>query len=336
MYSPIGTGSLHKRSYTLSDTTITPSQWLKDLVQAELQPCDAHCVVIPSGLDIDRFEIKLNEPVSFRFPPGKKHIVCPARLDLVKGHDVLLDALAMLRQVRTDWICWLLGDGPRKANLQKRARELGISEQVVFAGMRPDVASLVKQADVVVLSSVLENRPFAVLEAQLAGTPVVVTAAGGIPEMVEDSATGLVCSIQDSVALSENLDRILSDKELRIRLAQSARQFAGTAYDSERMIGKTVEVYHNAQSRRIQATGTLSKPAETTLGREIAKTTDAQGCIFRKYVPAGTYGSLFRNDLRHVPAPPVPRLVWDRILANAPPNYQISDGLLVKSLNQDK
>ncbi|HEX6724967.1 MAG TPA: glycosyltransferase [Gaiella sp.] len=118
----------------------------------------------------------------------------------------------------------VLGDGPERAALERRAAELGVSNRVRFlgAGTRDDVIALFRAVDAALLTSAWENLPHTLLEALAAGTPVIATAVGGIPEVVRDGENGLLVPPRDAAAIASAIDRLVHDGALRASLAAAA------------------------------------------------------------------------------------------------------------------
>jgi glycosyltransferase involved in cell wall biosynthesis len=228
---------------TSTDVTIVPTEWLRNLYVEEFNIPGDHLKVIPYGMDIDLFLQRMDHRPSLERPSDKKVLACSARLVPVKGHKHLLDALAKLRDERTDWICWIIGNGPLRKELEQQSNQLNLENHVIFLGNREDVPSLLKQSDVVVLPSLQDNHPFAIMEAQVAGKPVVVSDAGGIPEMVEHGQTGLVSPAGDTELLYQNLKTILLDENLYRRISERARERAMVQWDMKTMVTRTVDVY---------------------------------------------------------------------------------------------
>ena len=142
------------------------------------------------------------------------------RLTAQKSLGDALDAVARVPDVEL----LVLGDGPQRASLERHAAELGVSERVRFlgTGTRDDVLTLFRAVDVALLTSAWENLPHTLLEALAAGTPVVATAVGGIPEVVVDGANGLLVPPGDVDALTWAMERLVRDDGLRGRLAAAA------------------------------------------------------------------------------------------------------------------
>ena len=166
-----------------------------------------------------------------------------AQLSPYKGHAVLLDALATLREELPQFHCVIAGEGKLRSRLESRAAELGLTKQVTFLGFRRDVPELMASFDVLAMPSLTEGLGLAILEAFLAGTVVVASATGGIPELVKDGVTGLLSPPGDARALAMNLKTALSQPDLRERLALSARSLAFEQKSPAKMVDATLEIY---------------------------------------------------------------------------------------------
>lgn len=228
-----------------SDLCLVPSEWMKNfLIQTFNIPSDK-IATSPHGMDIVQFQKKMNQENSqLNFDLATKQIIaCPARLTAVKGHKYLLGALAKLKQDRNDWICWLIGNGPLEKQLKKQVEELELTKNVLFLGYQDNVPLLLKHSDIFVLSSLQENHPYAIMEAQVAGKPTVTTAVGGIPEMVLDGQTGLLSPRCNSEELYINLKTLLEKKELRETLGENGKKIAMKRWSIDTMIENTLLVY---------------------------------------------------------------------------------------------
>jgi glycosyltransferase involved in cell wall biosynthesis len=142
------------------------------------------------------------------------------RLTAQKALGDALDALARVPGVEL----LVRGDGPERRALEERAASLGVADRVRFlgAGTREDVLTLFRAVDVALLTSAWENLPHTLLEALAAGTPVIATAVGGIPEVVRDGENGLLVPPGDVGALAAAIDRVVRDDALRASLAAAA------------------------------------------------------------------------------------------------------------------
>jgi len=137
-----------------------------------------------------------------------------SRLHPKKGLDTLLTAL----QQMPDCIVWLAGDGPLRRELENLARTLGVIDRVRFLGWRTDRAALLRAADICVLPSRYEPFGTVILEAWAAGTPLVACASAGPAATIENGVTGLLTPINDVLALTSAIRKVLDDEDLRRRL----------------------------------------------------------------------------------------------------------------------
>ena len=161
------------------------------------------------------------------------------RLAPQKGFDDLLRALASVE----DATLVLAGAGPEGESLERLAGELGVAERVIWLGWRDDVRGLLATLDVFVLPSRFEGFPLVLLEAMLAGTPVVAADVGSVAEAVLDGETGLLVPPGDPAALATAVRRLLADETLRSRLATAGRQHVLAHFSAEAMTRSFRELY---------------------------------------------------------------------------------------------
>jgi glycosyltransferase involved in cell wall biosynthesis len=166
-------------------------------------------------------------------------IAFAGRLTAQKSLDRALEAVAA-----ADGVSFVVaGDGPDRAPLEARARELGIGDRVRFVGAQPRarVVELFHAADATILSSSWENFPHTVVEALAVGTPVLAMEAGGVAEVVRDGVNGLLVPAGDTAALADAVRRYFGDAELRERLrAEAAASVA--EYSPERVFARLEDV----------------------------------------------------------------------------------------------
>ncbi len=186
----------------------------------------AHVVVIPNGIELERFARVSRDVARARlgFSDQRKLVVCVSRLSHEKGVDVLLDAVAHIKT--SDARVVIVGDGPEESALKSRAQRAGIVDRVLFAGARPhdDVPIWIAAADVAVLSSRKEGYPNAVVEYLACGRPVVATRVGGVPEILTSPAVGTMVEPENPPALAAALDDALArswDEEALARAGRS-------------------------------------------------------------------------------------------------------------------
>lgn len=221
----------------------------------ELSRIAEKCRVVPFGIHIERFAAtperaaraaELRETAA---PSrGERPVVLfVGRLIYYKGADVLVRAMA---EVDADLV--MVGRGPLEDDLRARAAALGIAGRVHFTEPvgDEDLAAWYHAADVFCLPSVARSEAFGLvqLEAHAAGTPVVsTTLTTGVPFVNENGVTGLTVPPGDVVALAGALRALVDDQDLRIRLGTQAAARARQEFSISRMVGRTLEVYHEAR-----------------------------------------------------------------------------------------
>ena len=204
---------------------VTPSGYLREIVLGwGLDP--ARVTVLPNPVPALTGSYPVEKTATFAFA---------GRLNAQKAVGTALDALALVDRATLV----VAGDGPERAALEERARELGLNGRVTFLGPQPRerVLELFRGADAAVLSSAWENFPHTAVEALAVGTPVIATAVGGVAEIVADGDNGLLVPPRDPEALAAALRRFLADGDLRERLreraAASVERFAPDAIYAE-------------------------------------------------------------------------------------------------------
>ena len=183
-----------------------------------------------------RFAISDAEPV----------VLTVGRLSHEKAHVDLVAAAAACSQFRLRVL--IAGDGPERAAVQRTAQRLGISDRVTLLGFLPDPRPCYAAADIVVLSSVSEGSPNALLEAMAAGVPVVATAVGGIPEIVSDPATALLVPPRDPQALARAIAATLADPAGAQGRVARARMVLETRHSSAARVRALADIYRELRS----------------------------------------------------------------------------------------
>jgi glycosyltransferase involved in cell wall biosynthesis len=231
---------------TSADAAILPSQWMKDVFLRDLMVKEKKMHVVPNGMDIEAFVERMEQQGQIKKPAGKRVIACVARLDRLKGHRYLIDALAQVkREPSGEWECWLIGEGPARREIEQQIGLLGLESCVRLLGDRSDVPALLKHADMCVLPSLQENCPYSIMEAQVAGKPVIATEVGGIPEMITPEKTGFLVPPHDSEALAETLLRLLRDPERCRKIGAQAEEWGRIQWSLQTMRRRTMSLYRS-------------------------------------------------------------------------------------------
>jgi glycosyltransferase involved in cell wall biosynthesis len=170
------------------------------------------------------------------------------RLTQVKNHALLLRAAARLLSGEDRLL--LVGDGPEAGPLRALADELGLGERTVFAGERHDVPALLAAFDVFVMSSSTEGLPLSILEAMAAALPVVATAVGGVPGVVDDGETGVLVPSGCVDSLAAQLAGLRDDRVRAESMGRRGRALALGRYSAETMTARYMDLYDALLARR--------------------------------------------------------------------------------------
>lgn len=202
--------------------------------------------LVRGGVDVEAIQAA---PPADRASLGVKQdaamIFWAGRLDPIKGLDVLLDGFALLLRTRPA-VLVLAGDGPKRNELEEQARRLGIDAQVHWLGMRSDVASLLKAADVFVFPSRTEGLPNALLEAMAAGCPIVTTDVPGCRDLVTDGRTGRLVPVNEAPALARAMEAVLGDRQAALRMVDAARREVSAHWHASSIAPACVALYREA------------------------------------------------------------------------------------------
>jgi len=193
--------------------------------------------------DIGSADLRAETRAEIGLRPDQLVIVCVANLRPVKNHALLLDALAAMRPSLPGVLLLLVGDGPSRRDLERRAKELDLLEQVIFLGQRPDGWRFHAAGDLSVLASDSEGFPNALVEAQALGVPVVATAVGGVPEVVDDQVTGLLVPKGDAAGMTNALLALLRDPLRRGAMGVAARLATRTNFSREAVLERVMGFY---------------------------------------------------------------------------------------------
>ena len=193
--------------------------------------------VIPNFLDCGRYRR--------RFDPTMRARLCPADTEAllihvsnfrpVKQVDLAIEAFALIRrQVRARLV--LIGDGPVRAGIERQVAADGLAPHVEFVGEQQDLVPWLSACDLFLLPSAQESFGLAALEAMACEVPVVAFRVGGLPEIIEDGATGFVCAPQSVPQMAERAIQLLTDRQRRVDMGKAAAEVVRTRYCTERIV----------------------------------------------------------------------------------------------------
>jgi glycosyltransferase involved in cell wall biosynthesis len=208
--------------------------------------------IVHSGIDLSRFEGvgPHDYAAEFGFAPGTRIVLDVAAFGWHKAQEVLVRATPRILAAVPGTRVVLVGDGECEARVREEARSLGLEREIVFAGFRTDVPSLLAGCDCFVMCSVLEGLCTSLLDALALRRPAVGSAVGGIPEVLLHEETGLLVPPRDPAALAAAVVRVLGDADLARRLAEHGRRHVEAHFTNDAMVEGTLGVYRELLAER--------------------------------------------------------------------------------------
>ena len=176
-------------------------------------------------------------------PAGATLVLTACRLTQQKGLLYLVWAIGLLRHAKANVHLWIAGDGPERPRLEHEAQQLKVEEYVDFLGQRSDVPALLRRADIFILPSLHEGLSNAVLEAMLAGKPVIVSDVAGMRELADGGRCCYIVEPGYPKSIAAGIYQLLAHPELRDRLAGAGRARAQELFSAERFVKAHEELF---------------------------------------------------------------------------------------------
>jgi glycosyltransferase involved in cell wall biosynthesis len=236
-------GPLSRMKYAACETTLAVSRCIAAVLAKSGLPADRIRVVYegvpdrpatPGGRDALR---------AMGAPDDALSIGNVAALEDHKDHATLLRALALAIPAAPRLFLFVMGDGAERERLEALAGDLGIAARVRFTGFREDVDRLLPAFDIFCLSSHMEGLGTSLLDAMCFARPIVATAAGGIPEAVEDGVNGRLVEPRAPDALARALVEVAAREDVRQRFGAAGRRIFEARFSAERMVDETLRAY---------------------------------------------------------------------------------------------
>ena len=174
-------------------------------------------------------------------------LVMVGRLDPPKDPITLLQAL---KHIKINYKLLLVGDGELRRTVEDYVVANHLEKRVFLMGERKDISKILSVSDIFILSSSKEGFPYTIIEAMMAGLPVIATSVGGVPEMVEDGVTGLLVNSGDILGLKNALITLFSDELLRNKMGEAGQKKALEEFTLNRMLRETQYVYDEVLDHR--------------------------------------------------------------------------------------
>jgi L-malate glycosyltransferase len=230
----------HSRRYPDRRRYVIAERWMSGLTDAfcavsnhtrEEIAClegipESRIEVVYNGLElpsvpgnVDRSEMR----ASLGLDVGTPVIGMASRLEWQKGHDLFVAAMPLVLASIPSAVAVIVGGGSKEGEIREQIRRLGLEGRILLTGVRSDVPRLMAAFDLFVMTSNFEGMPIAALEAMAVSLPIVSTAVGGVPEVVEDGVTGRLVEGRDPAKLAAQVVELLSDKGTLRRLGDAGR-----------------------------------------------------------------------------------------------------------------
>lgn len=202
---------------------------------------------VPNGIHPVSGEIRLPRR------GARPNLVMSARLSAQKGVDIAILAMKLMQRSCSGGpdtlpVLHLFGDGPENDYLRALAESLHLADTVTFHGNVPDVVHRHVDADAILIPSRTEACPLVAMEAMSAGIPLIASAVGGVPEMVEDGVNGLLVDPESPRSLMEGVRRLLDAPTAAASLADQARETFRREYTARMMAERVMSVYERFAS----------------------------------------------------------------------------------------
>lgn len=267
--------ALMRRLTPQMDRLIAVSRAIVAKIEAEGRT-GAPIELVYNGVDLEKYsqtEACCTLPEEYGFPEGTPLVGVVARLEPEKGHATLLDAWpAVLAKVPNARLL-IVGEGSQRQLLEAQAESLNLlgdyctadscvgtrkarpGAKVLFTGLRDDVPNVTAALDVAVLPSYREAQGLAILEAAALRRPVVATAVGGVPEMIESGKTGLLVPPHDALALGNAIALLLTDHPLADTLARAGHDYVLANFSIDHMVNAVARIYEEGAEVVAQRSG---------------------------------------------------------------------------------
>jgi phosphatidylinositol alpha-1,6-mannosyltransferase len=229
------------------------SSFVRDVVQREYPPAPGvPCPVVPYGIDVKTFRAGADAEGARRrhgIAPRERLVLTVQRLYPRKGVATFLEAAALVARAVPEARFLVVGDGPERPALERRASALGLASRVVFTGAvaNAELPGLYAAADVFAFHTLHEGLGIVLLEALATGCPIVTSAAGGTLDIVRPGDTGLLTEPGDAAGFAQAVVRLLGDPVLAAALRARARQAAETEFDWDTVAGRYLDVFEAAR-----------------------------------------------------------------------------------------
>lgn len=221
----------------------------QDWIKLGLAPA-SKIEVLYNAIPLEEFDpdsVSAGEKTRFKsslgLEPFHKIVTITGRLTSEKGHDYLLEAIKLVAGKIPDVRLLIAGEGPERPDLEMLARKYGITQNVVFLGLRDDVKHILAISDLFVLASRYEGFGLVLLEAMAMRVPVIATGVGGVPEIIDDGVTGILARHGRPDEFAAGITELLQNSEKAGRIASAGRQIVTRDFSLAKMVDGFENLY---------------------------------------------------------------------------------------------
>jgi glycosyltransferase involved in cell wall biosynthesis len=239
--------SYYKYNHPQIKRIICVSDAIRQIITPTIRQSEKVCTV-HSGIDFDRFDTATPNAASnlrqqYQIPAATLLIGNVAALADHKDYFTFIDTAQILLEAGLNAVFLAIGEGEQRQVLQQYAQTKGVTDRLIFTGFRADIPQILPQLNLQLVTSKTEGLGTAVADAMYCRIPVVATAAGGIPELIEHGKTGLLAPVQDAPALAKHVQQLLQQKAWQQSMIDNAYRKVVEHFSLQSMAKKTWQVY---------------------------------------------------------------------------------------------
>jgi glycosyltransferase involved in cell wall biosynthesis len=236
----------------LADTVVAVSHHTRNELIQYQRMAPEKVQVIYNGIDVKLR--RADTPADIRrelgLQPDDVVFGTAARLEVQKGLELLIDAAPFVLRRMPKARFLIVGGGSLEHDLRQRAAALGLERQVIVTGYRTDAVDLMQTFDCFVQTSLFEGMPMALLEAMALNKPIVATAVGGVPEVVEDGVCARLIASRDPQDLTDALVSVTADPVVRKRIGDAGRERYERNFTAAAMVSQYERLYNHFLARK--------------------------------------------------------------------------------------
>lgn len=200
--------------------------------------------VIHNGIDVAKYNLKINEDDSNIGTINKFNVGIVGRLTEQKGHKYAIEAFSILCKAHDDLVLSIYGDGELLDQCKGQVESLGISEHVVFHGFVSDMPQVYQNIDVLLMPSTFEALPLTLLESMASGVPAIASNINGIPEIIDNNVDGMLIRPREPQDIVDAVEEFISDSNKVHIIGHEARTKIQHNFSLDLMVKNTIDVYH--------------------------------------------------------------------------------------------